>query len=35
MEILRNVIFYKLFLALFLNLILFLSVFIFFNKKNK
>lgn len=35
MENLRQIVFYKLFVALFCNLVLFLFVFQFFNKKNK
>jgi len=35
MEILREIVFYKLFAALFVVFILFLPVFLFLNKKNK
>jgi hypothetical protein len=35
MEILRNIIFYKLFAALFVNLLFFMFIFLFLNKKNK
>ena len=35
MENLRQIVFYKLFAALFIILILFLSIFLFLNKKNK
>jgi hypothetical protein len=35
MEILRDIIFYKLFAALFILLLIFSLIFIFLNKKNK
>jgi len=35
MEILRNIIFYKLFVSLFINLLFFFTIFLFLNKKNK
>jgi len=35
MEILRNIIFYKLFVALFVNFLIFSLVFLNLNKKNK
>lgn len=35
MEILREIVFYKLFAALFIDLLLLLPIFLFANKKNK